>query len=45
MDKLGKRDFAIRHLREMVRKIDKYGKLPEYGQAKKQLRAWGENIQ
>ena len=45
MDKLGKRAFAIRHLREMVRKVDKFGKLPEYEQAKKQLRAWGENVQ
>lgn len=45
MDKLGKRDFAIRHLREMVRKIDRYGKLPEYQEAKKQLRAWGEEVQ
>jgi tetratricopeptide (TPR) repeat protein len=44
MDKLGKRTFAIRHLREMVRKIDRYGKLPEYEQAKKQLRAWGEEV-
>lgn len=44
MDKLGKRDFAIRHLREMVRKIEKFGKLPEYEEAKKKLRAWGENV-
>ena len=44
MDKLGKRDFAIRHLRELVRKIDKYGKLPEYQEAKRQLRAWGEDV-
>jgi tetratricopeptide (TPR) repeat protein len=45
MDKLGKRDFAIRHLREMVRKIEKFGKLPEYQEAKKKLREWGENVQ
>jgi tetratricopeptide (TPR) repeat protein len=44
MDKLGKRDFAIRHLRELVRKIDRYGKLPEYQQAKQQLRAWGDEV-
>lgn len=44
MDKLGKRDFAIRHLKELVRKVDKFGTLPEYQQAKAQLRAWGENI-
>ena len=44
MDKLGKRDFAIRHLREMVRKIERYGTLPEYQEAKKQLRAWGEDV-
>ena len=45
MDRLGKRDFAKAHLRELVRKIQKFGKLPEYEQAKKQLRAWGEEIQ
>jgi tetratricopeptide (TPR) repeat protein len=45
MDQLGKRDFAIRHLRELVRKVEKYGKLPEYQQAKQQLRAWGEEVQ
>jgi tetratricopeptide (TPR) repeat protein len=45
MDKLGKRDFAIRHLRELVRKVERYGKLPEYQEAKRQLRAWGENVQ
>jgi TolA-binding protein len=44
MDKLGRRDLAIRHLRELVRKIEKYGKLPEYQQAKAQLRAWGEDV-
>jgi tetratricopeptide (TPR) repeat protein len=44
MDKLGKRDLAIRHLRELVRKVEKYGKLPEYQQAKAQLRAWGEQV-
>jgi tetratricopeptide (TPR) repeat protein len=44
LDKLGKRVFAIRHLRELVRKIDRYGKLPEYQQAKQQLRAWGEEV-
>jgi tetratricopeptide (TPR) repeat protein len=44
MDRLGKRDFAIRHLRELVRKVEKYGKLPEYQQAKQQLRAWGEDV-
>ena len=44
MDTLGKRDFAIRHLREMVRKIERYGTLPEYQEAKKQLRAWGEDV-
>jgi tetratricopeptide (TPR) repeat protein len=44
MDKLGKRPFAIRHLRELVRKVDKYGNLPEYAQAKAQLRAWGEDV-
>jgi tetratricopeptide (TPR) repeat protein len=45
MDKLGKREFAIRHLRELVRKVDRYGALPEYQQAKAQLRAWGEAVQ
>lgn len=45
MDKLGKRDFAKAHLREMVRKQQKFGKLPEYEQAKKQLRAWGDENQ
>ena len=44
MDTLGKRDFAIRHLREMVRKIERYGALPEYQEAKKQLRIWGEDV-
>ena len=41
-EQLGKRDFAIRHLRELVRKADKYGALPEYQQAKQQLHAWDE---
>jgi tetratricopeptide (TPR) repeat protein len=45
MDKLGKREFAIRHLRELIRKIDRYGKMPEYQEAKKQLRAWGQEVQ
>lgn len=45
MDKLGKRDFAKAHLREMLRKQEKFGKLPQYEQAKKQLRAWGVEIQ
>jgi tetratricopeptide (TPR) repeat protein len=45
MDQLGKRDFAIRHLREMVRKVEKFGTLPEYQEAKKKLRAWGEKVQ
>lgn len=40
MDKLGKRQFAIRHLQEMIRKADKFGKLPEYQEAKRQLREW-----
>ena len=44
MEKLGKRDFAKAHLREMIRKHQKFGKLPEYEQAKKQLRAWGDDI-
>ena len=44
-DSVVNRDFAIRHLREMVRKVDRYGKLPEYQEAKKQLRAWGEEVQ
>ncbi len=44
MDKLGKREFAIRHLREMMRKPDKFGKLPEFQEAKKQLRAWGQEV-
>ncbi len=45
MEKLGKHDFAKAHLREMIRKQQKFGKLPEYEQAKKQLRAWGDEIQ
>ena len=45
MEKLGKRDFAKAHLRELVRKQQKFGKLPEYEQSKKQLRAWGDEIQ
>jgi tetratricopeptide (TPR) repeat protein len=45
MEKLGKRDFAIRHLREMLSKVDRYGKLPEYQEARKQLRAWGEKVE
>jgi tetratricopeptide (TPR) repeat protein len=44
MEKLGKRDFAKAHLREMIRKQQKFGKLSEYEQAKKQLRAWGDDI-
>lgn len=44
-EKLGKRDFAKAHLREMIRKQQKFGKLPEYEQAKKQLRAWEDEIQ
>ncbi len=43
-EQLGKRDFAIRHLREMVRKVEKFGALPEYQEAKRQLRAWGEEV-
>lgn len=45
MEKLGKHDFALQHLREMVNRPEKYGQLPEYQQAKKQLRAWGEKVQ
>jgi TolA-binding protein len=45
MEKLGKRDFAIRHLQEMVSKVERYGKLPEYQEAKKQLRAWGQKVE
>lgn len=43
-EQLGKRGIAIRHLREMVRKVDKFGGLPEYQEAKRQLRAWGEEV-
>ncbi len=43
-DKLGKREFAIRHLRELQRKGEKYSKLPEYEQAKQQLRDWGQEV-
>jgi tetratricopeptide (TPR) repeat protein len=42
---LGRRAEAIAHLHELVRKADKYGKLPEFNEAKKQLRAWGEVVQ
>ncbi len=45
MDKLGKRDFAIRHLREMLGKQEKFGALPEYQEAKKQLRSWGQKVE
>jgi|GEM_PF-5482545 len=45
MEKLGKHDFALQHLREMVNRPEKYGQLPEYQQAKKQLRAWGEKVE
>ncbi len=43
-DQLGKRAIAIGHLREMVRKADKFGGLPEYQEAKRQLRTWGEEV-
>ena len=42
---LGRRPEAISHLREMLRKSDKYGRLPEFNEAKTRLRAWGEVVQ
>ena len=44
MDQLGKREFAIRHLWEMIGKPERFRALPEYEQARKQLRAWGEKV-
>lgn len=43
-DKLGKREFAIRHLREMQRKQDKFSKLPEFEKGMQQLRDWGMEV-
>ena len=43
-DALGRRAEAIAHLREMMRKSDKYGRLPEFTQAKARLRGWGEIV-
>ena len=42
---LGRRTDAIAHLREMMRKADKYGRLPEFIEAKTKLRSWGEVVQ
>lgn len=42
---LGRRPDAIAHLREMMRKADKYGRLPEFAEAKTKLRSWGEIVQ
>lgn len=41
---LGRRAEAIAHLREMMRKSEKYGRLPEFEEAKKRLRGWGEVV-
>ena len=41
---LGRRPEAMAHLRELVRKADKYGKFPEFNEAKKRLRAWGDVV-
>lgn len=42
---LGRRAEAIAHLRELLRKSDKYGRLPEFSEAKTRLRTWGEVVQ
>ena len=42
---LGRRAEAVAHLRELLRKSDKYGRLPEFNEAKTRLRAWGEVVQ
>ena len=39
---LGRRPEAIAHLRELLRKRDKYSRFPEFEEAEKRLRAWGE---
>jgi tetratricopeptide (TPR) repeat protein len=41
---LGRRAEAKAHLFEIVRKETKYGKTPEFTEAKKRLRAWGETV-
>ena len=41
---LGRRPEAIAHLRELLRKVDKYSRFPEFEEAKKRLRAWGEVV-
>ena len=41
---LGRRPEAIAHLRELLRKADKYSRFPEFEEAKKRLRAWGEVV-
>ena len=41
---LGRRPEAMAHLRELVRKADKYGKFPEFNEAKNRLRAWGDIV-
>ena len=41
---LGRRTEAKEHLRELVRKDAKYGKLPEFAAAKTRLRAWGDVV-
>ncbi len=43
-ESLGRRPEAMAHLREMIRKSDKYGKLPEFNEAKQRLRAWGDKV-
>lgn len=44
-DALGRRAEAIAHLREMMRKAEKYGRLPEFAEAKKRLHGWGEVVE
>ena len=44
IEALGRRAEAKAHLFELVRKADKYGRLPEFNEAKVRLRAWGEVV-
>lgn len=41
---LGRRSEAKEHLRELVRKDEKYAKFPEFNDAKIKLRAWGDIV-
>lgn len=41
---LGRRTEAKEHLRELVRKDEKYAKFPEFTEAKTKLRAWGDVV-